>query len=51
MYKNNGRDNSKFKGCSPLQLSYNLKGLKYAVDHYSHTNCLIPKFQIVRTLP
>ncbi len=26
MYKNNSRDSSKFRGCSPLQLSYNLTG-------------------------
>jgi len=26
MYKNNSRDSSKFKGCSPLQLSCNLIG-------------------------
>ena len=26
MYKNNSRDSSKFKGCSPLQLLCNLTG-------------------------
>jgi len=37
MYKNNSRDSSKFKGCSPLQLSCNLIGLKHAICYYSHT--------------
>ena len=30
MYKNNSRNSSKFKGCSPLQLSCNLTGMKPA---------------------
>ncbi len=33
MYKNNSRDSSKFKGCSPLQLSCNLKGMKPAIGY------------------
>jgi hypothetical protein len=37
MYKNNSRDVSKFKGCSPLQLSYNLIGLKSEIGYYSYT--------------
>jgi hypothetical protein len=38
MYKNNSRDSSKFKGCSPLQLLCNLTGMKHAVGYYSYTN-------------
>ena len=38
MYKNNSRDSSKFKGCSPLQLSCNLTGKCHAVGYYSYTN-------------
>ena len=37
MYKNNSRDSSKFKGCSPLQLSCNLTGKCHAVGYYSYT--------------
>ena len=37
MYINNSRDSSKFKGCSPLQLSCCLKGMKTAVGYYSYT--------------
>ena len=40
MYKNNSRDSSKFKGCSPLQLSCILTGLKPAIGYYSHTSPL-----------
>jgi hypothetical protein len=38
MYKNNSRDSSKFKGCSPLQLSCNLTGKCHAIGYYSYTN-------------
>jgi hypothetical protein len=38
MYKNNSRDSSKFKGCSPLQLSCNLTGKYHAIGYYSYTN-------------
>jgi hypothetical protein len=37
MYKNNSRDSSKFNGCSPLQLLYNLTGMKPAIGYYSYT--------------
>ena len=37
MYKNNSRDSSKFKGCSPLQLLCNLTDLKPATGYYSYT--------------
>lgn len=37
MYKNNSRDSSKFKVCSPLQLSCNLTGKCHAVGYYSYT--------------
>ena len=42
MYKNNSRDSSKFKGCSPLQLFYNLTGKCHAVGYYSYTNRCMP---------
>jgi len=38
MYKNNSQFSSKFKGCSPLQLSCNLTGMKPAIGYYSYTN-------------
>jgi len=38
MYIKNRRDSSKFNGCSPLQLSCNLTGMKPAVGYYSYTN-------------
>ncbi len=37
MYKNNSRDSSIFKGCSPLQLSCNLIGKCNAIGYYSYT--------------
>ncbi len=37
MYKNNIRYSSKFRGCSPLQLFWNLIGKCHAVDYYSYT--------------
>lgn len=37
MYKNNSRGISKFKGCSPLQQSCNLKEMKPAIGYYSYT--------------
>ena len=37
MYKNNSRDSSKLKGCSPLQLSCNLTGKCHAIGYYSYT--------------
>ena len=46
MYKNNSRNNSKLNGCSPLQLSCILTGMKPAICYYSYTNrwqkCLRP---------
>ncbi len=36
MYKNNSRISSKIKGCSPLKLSCNLTGKRYAICHYSY---------------
>ena len=38
MYKNNSRDSSKFKSCSPLQLYRKLKMNCSAVGYYSYTN-------------
>ena len=38
MYKNNSRNSSKFKDCSPLQLYRNLKDLSTAIGYYSYTN-------------
>jgi len=38
MYKNNSRNSSKFKGCSPLQLSCNLIGKCHEIGYYSYTN-------------
>ena len=38
MYKNNSRNSSKFKCCSPLQLSCKLKDLSFAVGYYSYTS-------------
>ena len=37
MYKNNSRDSSKIKICSPLQFSISLIGLKPAIGYYSYT--------------
>ncbi len=37
MYKNNSRNSSKFKGCSPPQLSCILTGKSHAVGYYSYT--------------
>jgi len=36
MYKNNSRNSSKFKGCSPLQLLCILTEKCYAVGYYSY---------------
>jgi len=38
MYKNNSRNSSKFKDCSPLQLYRKLKDLSTAIGYYSYTN-------------
>jgi len=38
MYKNNSRLSSKLMGCSPLQLSCNLKEMKPTIAYYSYTN-------------
>jgi len=38
MYKNNSRNSSKFKGCSPLQFCCNLTGKCHAVGYYSYTH-------------
>lgn len=35
--KNNSRYSGKFKGFSPLKLSYNMTGKCYAVGYYSYT--------------
>ncbi len=37
MYKNNSRESSKLKGCSPLQLSCSLTGKCHEVGYYSYT--------------
>ena len=37
MYKNNSRNSSKLKGCSPLQLCSGLKVGAPAVGYYSYT--------------
>ncbi len=37
MYKNNSRFSSKFKGCSPLQISCNLTRKCHAIGYYSYT--------------
>ena len=37
MYKNNSRDSSNLKGCSPFQLSCSLTGKCHAVGYYSYT--------------
>ena len=37
MYKNNSRDSSKLKGCSPLQPSCILTGKYNAIGYYSYT--------------
>jgi len=38
MYKNNSRDSSKIKACSPLQRSCNLTEKYHAVGYYSYTH-------------
>lgn len=38
MYIQNRRDNSKFKGCSPLQLCNGLTSLKPAIAYFAYTN-------------
>ena len=38
MYKNNSRDGSEIRDCSPLQLSCNLTGKCHAVGYYSYTH-------------
>jgi hypothetical protein len=38
MYKNNSRDSSKYKSCSPLKLSCNLTEKYHVVGYYSYTN-------------
>jgi hypothetical protein len=40
MHKNNSQNSSKFKGCSPLQLSCNLTGKKPAIGYFSYTKTL-----------
>lgn len=37
MYKNNSRDSSNFRGCSPLQLFCNLTEKCHAIGYYSYT--------------
>jgi len=36
MYKNNSRNSTKYKGCSPLQLLCNLTGLKPEIGNKSY---------------
>jgi len=40
LFKNNSRDSSKFKDCSPLQLSCDLIGMKQTIGYYSYTEPL-----------
>lgn len=42
MYKNNSRNSSKLKGCSPLQLFCNLTEKCNAIGYYSYTNRCMP---------
>jgi hypothetical protein len=54
MYKNNSRDSSKFKGCSPLQLHHKMKTLSSAIGYYSYTepfecNCSASLHNRIRT--
>lgn len=37
MYKNDRRYCNQLKGCSPLQLSRDLMGMKPSIGYYSHT--------------
>ncbi len=37
MFKNNNLESSKFKGCKPLQPSFNLTGLSHTVSYYFYT--------------
>ena len=37
MHKNNSRDSSEFRGCSPIQLHRKLKVCSSAVGYYSYT--------------
>ena len=38
--KSSSRNSSEFNGCSPLQLSCNLKGKYHAIGNYSYTKPL-----------
>ena len=40
MYKQNRRDSSKFKGCSPLQLRNGLMSLKPEIAYFAYTQRL-----------
>lgn len=42
MYKNNSQNSSKIKGCSPLQISCNLTGMKPVIGYYSYTKRCVP---------
>jgi hypothetical protein len=42
MYKNNSRDSSNFKGCSPLQLSCDWTGKCHVVGYYFYTKRYFP---------
>ncbi len=44
MYKNNSRDSSISKGCSPLQLHRKLKDLSSAIGYYSYTQRWLNNF-------
>lgn len=50
MYKNNSRNSSKFKGCSPLQLHRKLKDLSSAVSYYSYTERCAPRDRVNQRL-
>ena len=42
MYKNNSRDNSKFKDCRPFQLHCKLKNLSTEIGYYFYTRHCMP---------
>ena len=49
MYIQNGRNSSKFKGCSPLQNCSRLIGISPAIAHfaYTHRNCDFKKTTVI----
>lgn len=50
MYKNNSLNSSRFKACSPLQLSCNLTRKSNAVDYYSYVCDSNERLKIVTQL-